>query len=209
MNKDPAELQVAARWRRVCAFTVDCALFFPLVIIQVMLARVSPFLQAVSFIPSGFIAWSYLIYCHGRWGQTVGKRLMGTRVVAIDGSPITWRQAFLRNAVEISLGIIGWCAIIPASFQVPLDGYTELGIVERSQIAISFRPEWYSIFSKVHQGWLWSDAIVALLNKRRRALHDFIAGTVVIQVRPTARQTKAEDPYAFDCAKEMKRLQKL
>jgi uncharacterized RDD family membrane protein YckC len=209
MNKDPAPLYYAARWRRVCALTVDCLVIFPLIIIQMKLARVSPSLHATSFVSLALVAWFYWIYCHGRWGRTLGKYLMGTRVVAMDGSRITWRQAFLRNAVEIGMGIIGWCAIIPANFQVPLDGYTELSIMERSQIAISFRPEWYAIFNRVQQGWMWSEIIVVLLNKKRRAMHDFIAGTVVVQKKPTRRQAKAEDPYAFDCAKEMKRLQKL
>jgi uncharacterized RDD family membrane protein YckC len=36
----------------------------------------------------------------------------------------------------------------------------------------------------VSQAWLWSELVVLLLNAKRRALHDFIAGTVVIRVRP-------------------------
>jgi uncharacterized RDD family membrane protein YckC len=37
----------------------------------------------------------------------------------------------------------------------------------------------------VPQAWLWSELVVLRLNQKRRALHDFIAGTVVIRVRPT------------------------
>ena len=33
------------------------------------------------------------------------------------------------------------------------------------------------------QIWIWSELIVMLTNRRRRALHDFIAGTVVIRRR--------------------------
>jgi uncharacterized RDD family membrane protein YckC len=35
--------------------------------------------------------------------------------------------------------------------------------------------------------WLASEFIVLLLNRRRRALHDFIAGTVVVVARSTAK----------------------
>jgi uncharacterized RDD family membrane protein YckC len=33
------------------------------------------------------------------------------------------------------------------------------------------------------QIWTSSELVVILLNRRRRALHDFIAGTVVVRVR--------------------------
>jgi uncharacterized RDD family membrane protein YckC len=41
----------------------------------------------------------------------------------------------------------------------------------------------------VLQVWIWIELIVMLTNRRRRALHDFIAGTVVIRRRVEALQT--------------------
>ena len=191
MSKEPAPLYYAAWWRRLGAFMIDGLIFFPFIILQMKLGRTSPRLHAASFIPTGLVAWFYWIYCHGRWGRTIGKYLTGTRVTAMDGSHITWRQAFLRSAVDIGLGIIGWCAVIPAHLGVPLEGYTELATRERFELIRSYWPAWYPVFMKVQQGWMWSEFVVILLNKKRRALHDFIAGTIVIQKKPTRRQKGA------------------
>jgi len=42
-------------------------------------------------------------------------------------------------------------------------------------------PAWYSLVSTLSQVWWWSEFIVLLFNKRKRAIHDFMAGTVVIK----------------------------
>ena len=209
MNEERASLYYAAWWRRVLGVTIDGLVFCPLLIIQFKFGRMSPRLYVASLILLGISGLAYRAYCHGRWGRTVGKYVMGTRVAGIDGSHITWRQAFLRIAVDIAIGIIGWFAIIPAYLQVPLEGYTALELRERYEIVRGFWPAWYPRFMKVQQGWIWSAFALLLLNRKRRTWHDFIAGTVVLQKQPTRRQAKAEDPYAFDGAKEMKRLRKL
>jgi uncharacterized RDD family membrane protein YckC len=38
----------------------------------------------------------YYVYLHGAWGQTFGKMAFRIRVVNTDGSPISYRKAFLR-----------------------------------------------------------------------------------------------------------------
>ena len=46
------------------------------------------------------VAFGYYTYFEGRTGATLGKRIFGMRVVQLDGSPITWRQAVIRNGVR-------------------------------------------------------------------------------------------------------------
>ena len=208
MNREPVPLYYTSWWRRFIAFMVDGLVMFPFIMVQLKLARISPRLHAASFIPVAMLLYFYWIYCHGRWGRTLGKYLTGIRVVAMDGSHITWRQAFLRSSVDIALGIVGWCAVIPAHWSVPLDGYATLERRYQFELVRSFWPSWYPPFMKVQQGWMWSEFVVILFNKKRRALHDFVAGTVVVQKKPTRRQAKAENPYDMDVSKELKRLQK-
>jgi uncharacterized RDD family membrane protein YckC len=47
----------------------------------------------------------------------------------------------------------------------------------------SHRPEWLDWVNTANQVWMWSEVVVMLFNRRRRALHDFIAGTVVTSDR--------------------------
>jgi uncharacterized RDD family membrane protein YckC len=169
----------------------------------------SPRLNAAIFIPFAILYAGYWVFCHGRWGKTVGKLVTGTRVATLDGSHISWRQAFLRSAVEIMFGIVGCFAFIPAYLNMPIEGYAELTTRARFELLQSMWPQWYPFLTKANNAWLWSEFIVILLNKQRRALHDFIAGTIVVQKTPTARQAKDGDPYNTDFAKEMKRMKDL
>jgi uncharacterized RDD family membrane protein YckC len=42
-------------------------------------------------------------------------------------------------------------------------------------------PPWYKPLEIAGQVWVWSEFVVLLTNKKRRALHDYLAGTVVIR----------------------------
>jgi uncharacterized RDD family membrane protein YckC len=47
-------------------------------------------------------------------GQTVGKRMLGIRVVRLDGEPITWWVAFERvggYAAGVATGLLGFAQI--------------------------------------------------------------------------------------------------
>jgi uncharacterized RDD family membrane protein YckC len=62
---------------------------------------------------AGFFGW---FWTHG--GQTLGMRAWKLRLVALDRSPVTWRQALLRaaaallSAVCLGLGYL-WVAVDP------------------------------------------------------------------------------------------------
>jgi uncharacterized RDD family membrane protein YckC len=43
-------------------------------------------------------------------------------------------------------------------------------------------PAWVGIVANI---WIWSEMLVLLCNKRRRALHDMIAGTIVVITTPS------------------------
>jgi uncharacterized RDD family membrane protein YckC len=53
------------------------------------------------------VVWGYGAFCEGLFnGQTVGKRVMGLRVVSDQGIPITGAQAVLRNLVGTVDGLL-------------------------------------------------------------------------------------------------------
>jgi uncharacterized RDD family membrane protein YckC len=54
-------------------------------------------------------------------------------------------------------------------------------------------PPWYRAVTVLMQVWIWSEFVTMLFNKKRRAIHDFMAGTVVIKGR---RPTLAPESYA-------------
>lgn len=50
----------------------------------------------------------YYVLLEGAFGQTVGKRLAGVVVVSRDGSPITFRQAAVRNLLRVVDGFFNY-----------------------------------------------------------------------------------------------------
>ena len=58
-----------------------------------------------------FSAWfNYYAFCEWRWGQTIGKNATGIRVLRLDGEPISWQTAALRNLlrlVDLPLALLG------------------------------------------------------------------------------------------------------
>jgi hypothetical protein len=59
--------------------------------------------------------------------------------------------------------------------------YFSMGWIERTQQMIKQAPSWYQIVNITMNIWIWGEFITMLTNKKRRAVHDFMAGTVVIR----------------------------
>jgi|GEM_PF-225184 len=61
-------------------------------------------------------AWfNYFAFCEWRWGQTIGKNMLGLRVLSLDGQKLSWQSASVRNLlrlVDLPLALIGLDFII-------------------------------------------------------------------------------------------------
>ena len=206
---DKAKLYYASWWRRICAHLIDGVIVLIPGLVQIHIGKTSPRLLPIVIVPISIIWIGYFIYCHKRWGRTLGKLALGIRVVGLDGSRLSWRQAVLRNIGEIALTLPYWWVFINAYSTVPLAEYMSTPITGRFKLIQTLFPSWYPPVSTLNQCWVWSEFVVMLFNERRRALHDFIAGTVVVQKKPTLKQARSENPFEDDFGKEMKRLSKL
>ncbi len=127
--------------------------------------------------------WAYTIYMHGRFGQTVGKRSTFVRVVDVKTEePITFKQALIRDSIP--LVILGPLLILESyRFLMGLP-IGELLIGTDSGDLPTSREMWTSF---VVVAWWFAEIVTMLTNEKRRAVHDFIAGTVVVR-------TNVEEP---------------
>ena len=64
------------------------------------------------------------------------------------------------------------------------DEYLALAPPDRWRRIAGLGPGWYDVIDYAGWAWLFSEFQVLLFNCRKRALHDFIAGTVVIHTAP-------------------------
>jgi len=158
---------VSTRGARFIAAGIDGSLavttFLVLSLLATQLAALSPPpLLLMGLPPVGVL----LLQCF-QWlllaqdGQTIGKRLEGVRVVRNDGSPAGFLSAvFLRS----------W-ALPFATFVADGAAYATDGLLGLALTGVS------GLFNLA----LWADVCLILL-PQRRALHDYLAGTKVIDV---------------------------
>jgi len=147
---------------------IDGLVFLPLILVERL--AILPTYNKV-----GFILWQmfcitfacgYSVILHARYGQTLGKYLMRIKLMDISElSPITLKQAIMRDIVGI---VINCAALIYLMLKLQ---NTDI-ITDRYD---DFMQPWAST-------WLWMELITMLSNRKRRAIHDFIAGTVVIRL---------------------------
>jgi uncharacterized RDD family membrane protein YckC len=108
------------------------------------------------------------------------------KVTRLDGSPIGYKQAFLRHVVDLALQIITTTSVLVALFSVSRVNFEISGWVARNTLLRDAMPYWGVWAEYAIDIWVLSEMIVLLFNKKKRALHDFIAGTVVIRTREKA-----------------------
>jgi uncharacterized RDD family membrane protein YckC len=176
----PSRPPFATFWRRFAATWIDIFVLLPVGIAQTWWESVSKEAAVVLCVPSLALGLGYTIYCHGRFGQTVGKWLMGIRVVRVTGERIGWREAWLRSSVELPFSALNVVGRIIALVGTADSEYYGVGWYQRGLNVAGHAPSWAGWAGRVAVIWFWSEVVTMLFNKRRRALHDFIAGTVVV-----------------------------
>jgi uncharacterized RDD family membrane protein YckC len=105
---------------------------------------------------------------------------MACKVIVLDVSerPLSMRQAALRDILDVVLVPIGLAIDIPRIIH-GTDIYSPTAATTIDLVIL------YST-----SGWFAIEVITMLTNQKRRALHDFIAGSVVIR-KPDAAQEPA------------------
>lgn len=101
---------------------------------------------------------AYSIYFHARYSATPGKAVMKLRVVTVSKEEnIRLRHAILRESPWLLMGALG-------AFE---DHFATPDVADAISIGTSC--------------WVFVDNVVAIYHPKRRALHDIIAGTVVVK----------------------------
>jgi uncharacterized RDD family membrane protein YckC len=175
------ELVYAGFWRRFGAYWIDAAIFLPLTGISYLLSEKTRLFFAYWFIPGLLIGLFFHVYLVKRFGGTPGKLLLKTRIALTDGTPVSTKAAFLRYSVLFILSILSSWAVLSGALAMTDEHYFSLGYIAKMEAVVSRAPAWYSIVNICLQIWVWSEFLSMLFNKRRRAIHDYMAGTVVVR----------------------------
>ncbi len=171
----------AGFWKRFCAGCVDALIIAPLAILFNWLGGFDHSLAIAITIVSSIVLAMYNVFFNARFGGTLGKLAVGIRITRPDGSRIGWPEAWKRSAVDLAFSLTILIANVWGLTQVDPEHYASLGWIEQAQLVAEHALAWYWAIDVPQQVWVCGSIIVLLLNKHKRALHDFIAGTVVVQ----------------------------
>jgi len=161
-------------WPRFWAGMADAVVLLPLSLLDRWLFGASlPRVALVAwFCIYSFSYVTYSVLMHGQYGQTLGKMLTGVKVLDLSESRLSLRQAFLRDSVLIA--------------------FTLAGIVFDMPKVLAGIPPWQELKPSVgfwiltygSAVWFLAELGTMLTNEKRRAIHDFIAGSVVVRLAP-------------------------
>lgn len=174
-------MQYAGFWRRIGAYLVDFVVFLPIIALCYFFGEKSRLFYLYWFLPGTLIGLWFHVYLVYRYGGTPGKLLLRVKIAMTDGSPVTVKASAIRYSVLLILSMFSSIALIMSTLSMSDDLYFSLGYLARSQRIVEMAPPWYRIVSIFMQIWIWGEFVTMLFNKKRRAVHDFIAGTVVIR----------------------------
>jgi uncharacterized RDD family membrane protein YckC len=156
--------------KRLGAAIVDGIVFTPLLLVdQWLLGNTDNNSLVISWtIFTTFLSLFYSIFAHYKYGQTIGKWVAGIKVLDISETrTLTLRQSILRDSFYLVIEIIG---LLYFTFLVLQTGKTEY-------ILNDYR----SFADQPILWWALIELISMLTNTKRRAVHDFLARSVVVR----------------------------
>jgi len=171
----------AGFWRRFGAFLIDFIIIIPVALFFIYINKLSRLNVIYTYSFSYSVYLFYNFYLVHRYEGTPGKRLTKIKIRKKNGKRIQWRQVILREIVTFALFSLTTAAYIIATLKMSDGEFESLSNVERMARISELYPVWQKPADWLYQIWMWGEFIVLLTNKRKRALHDFIAGTVVIK----------------------------
>ncbi len=173
----------AGFWTRLGSLLLDFLILLPYVFLILYLNGLSMYMFYFTFIPSLIIHFWFSIYLVKKYGGTPGKLIVGIKILKLDGTDVTWREAILRQSITYVLTIFGSAITIYALSKADGAYYESLGWMQKQQYLFALIPVLFKIYTWTNNIWVYSELFVLLFNKRKRALHDFIADTVIVKTK--------------------------
>jgi uncharacterized RDD family membrane protein YckC len=159
-------------WPRFWAGAIDALVLLPLLPLDLWIegSVKNVYVLAAWYVVYAFIYDIYTVAMHAWNGQTVGKMITGVRVLDLSGGKLSFPQALLRDSVPILLNALTVSDGLPRV----LAGADPYAISETTWLLLL--PAFGGLI------WFAAELLTMLLNSKRRAVHDFIAHSVVVRL---------------------------
>ncbi|HEY5038179.1 MAG TPA: RDD family protein [bacterium] len=165
---------------RVLSSIVDGLVVWPVAMLFTFLRNHSLTAFWIVTVVGFFFYRLYHIFFVATWGQTPGKMIARIKVVQVNGSPVGWPHALLRNSVETLLAMVLYFLELKTATLVSATDYAAVDFAKRSNLITALVPPFAIYISWISRLYVASEFVVMWMNKKKRAIHDFVGGTVVI-----------------------------
>ena len=116
-----------------------------------------------------FLPFVYSVYFHNKSGQTIGKRLVGVKVIDIDDiNKISFYQAILRECIYLIAAVVGLSYTLFLTTQTDKPNFVIDAYVDFLNFPIYL--------------WPLLELVTMLTNYKRRSINDLLAKTVVVRL---------------------------
>jgi|SRR5665213_3268213 len=189
MNIDA--LRYAGFWPRLASLLLDFVVMLPLMALTEWCDSKYRLFSLYYLVPSTLFGLFYGVYLVRRFGGTPGKLMVGIRIRKVNGEAVGYREAILRYFPDFIFGLLMSIALLFPVLHMSDTEYHSLAWMERYKRITELAPSWNRPLQIVQNVWIWGELLVLLTNRKKRALHDFIAGTVVVHASPKAPEPPA------------------
>lgn len=155
-------MNIPSKRRRLSAYLLDGMVYILVLVICLQFKEH----EKAMIILFGLFDLFYNVYLVYRFDGTPGKRLLGLAIRGIDGASITLWMAVKRHYSTMLLGLL----LASPLFALSLMAGT----------AVS-QERYASLADDVLWGVMLANVVTIFFNENRRALHDYAAGTVVVE----------------------------
>jgi uncharacterized RDD family membrane protein YckC len=161
-------------WPRFWAGLVDGLALTPAIglVAYVCSQSHNPAVWVISNVLLYSVGWVYTVAMHTRYGQTLGKMLTKVQVLNVGEDRVpSLHQSLIREIGEIVPACLGLAYTL---YRIAMHTYLPTITANDSLLL--------NLVSYAQDAWFLLEIVTMLTNKKRRALHDLIAGTVVVHV---------------------------
>jgi uncharacterized RDD family membrane protein YckC len=171
----------AGFWIRAGAMLVDATAYLPVTMTVLYMQSLSRYWYWYLLAPNFLVTLWFEAFLVMRFGGTPGKLAFGLQIRMANGDRVDGRAALLRCSwkliYQVAMGIgaaVAASAFTDAQFEA-MDWW------QRAAALMANLPILALILLQLYKPWLLAEIICLLANKKKRALHDLIAGTVVVR----------------------------
>jgi uncharacterized RDD family membrane protein YckC len=173
----------AGFWTRLASLLLDAIIMVPIIFLTLYLNGLGKNIYFITFIVNFIIGIWYGIYLPKKYGGTPGKLIVGIKIIRLDGQSIDWKESFLRYIINLLLSLFSAIMMTVCILQADDSVFTSLSWLKQTQYLMSLSPKFFKVHTWISNIWVYGELAVLLTNERKRAIHDFIAGTVIVKAK--------------------------